>query len=126
MATVTFGTLRLALASDLSTDTGFPLRADGLDHSPAISLTKTLYAGGNWRTSRRKGRQKTTKVTLGYLTDAQVAQLKAWQGELLLARFPDGELYFGDFADPDFNPHPGPVGTPTTLTFTETTYSIAV
>lgn len=119
MSSVAFLTLWLNPAADPSAGMAFSLHE--IDYNPAISLTTKQYAGGNFRVTRQKGKQRVAKVTLNFLTPAQVFALKAWHGELLWLRDPEGEKFAGTFSDPQFNPMPGPAGTPTTFTFVEAT-----
>jgi hypothetical protein len=123
MATVTLGTLVLNLASDLSQ--ALVLSLHSLEHTPSKNVSNRVYAGGNTRAIRTPGRAKQAKVTLNFLTAEQVATLKAWHGELVCFRDPSGEKFYGNFNDPDFNPRPAGVGTPTSFTVNEVTVSEA-
>lgn len=124
MATVDLTRCWLNLASDLSQALDLPLRS--VEHAPQVSVDVRRRAGGNFQAVSQPGRQKQSRATLGFLTDDQVATLNAWHGLVVAVRFPDGEKFYAVYTDPTFNPRPGPVGTPTTVSFTEVTVSEAV
>lgn len=124
MATLALTRLWLNLASDTSQALDLPLR--GVEHAPQVASRTDSYAAGNFRVISRPGRQQQSRVTLGFLTDEQVSVLRDWHGQVVCARFPDGAKFYATYVDPSFNPRPGPVGTPTTLSLTEVTVSEVV
>lgn len=102
MATVTFGQLWIGPAADPAS--ALPFSVHGIEHNPVDSVGTTAFAGGNFRVVRQKGIQKTARVDLKFCTDTQAAQLKAWQGQVLLYRDPTGEKFYGVISNPTFTP----------------------
>jgi hypothetical protein len=124
MASVTFGTLRLNLAADPSQSLALSLHS--IDHTQTPNVTNTVYAGGNIRSSRTPGSPRQSKVVLNFVADDDLTTLQAWQGETVCLRDPKGAKFYGNYVDLDWAPRPGPVGTPTSFTFNEVTFSEAV
>lgn len=102
MPSVSFGTLWLNPASDLTAGMSFPLNS--LERDPLMQVSSRLYAGGNYRMITTPGRQQTAKVTLGFCTDAQTAFLEANQGVLVCFRDPRSGKFFGFYEAPTFTP----------------------
>lgn len=108
MAAVVLGQLWLSPASDLTA--GMPFAVNSIDRAPAVQVASRAYGGAAdpndavYRMIRTPGRQKTSKVTLGFCTDDQSAQLEVWQGLLLCYRDPRGEKFFGFYTDSVFTP----------------------
>jgi len=124
MATLTFGKLWLNPASNLAA--GLALKSQSLEHDPAVFVDVRPYAGGNFRMVTTPGKQRSVKVVANFCTDAQVAQLKTWQGTLLCLRDGRGEKLYGVYTDPTFAPRTMPNSWVVGFTFTEISFSETV
>lgn len=95
MATINLTQIWIHDAADLSSY----ITADVLEVQPSFAIDGEVrtYAGGRRRLITRAGRSRSLPLTLELVAAADVAQLEAWAGQLLMVRAPQGLLMFGSF-----------------------------
>lgn len=126
IAVVYVTNLWLSLAADLTQLQTFPYLSAN-SSAPKIQVSTKLYAGGNYRVVRQRGRQSTQQFTLLCCTAAQRQLIEFdWLGELLVVRDDRGRKYFGVYADPQVTEHPYNDECDITITMQEITKSESV
>lgn len=125
MASVTITTVWLALASDLSQAVGIPVVTQ-VNMQPQ-TLGETRRYGKRIRgITSAGGTQRTVALAFDDCTPALVAQLRAWDGQVLLYRDMTGEKMFGWYLGPQISWHPYDTHASVSLTFSEITVSEVV
>lgn len=119
-------TLWLGLVSDPAQARSFPYLS-AASSQPKVQATARLYAGGNTRMVRRRGRQSGQQFTLLGCDAAQRQLIEFdWLGQLLAVRDDRGRKYFGFYVDPQITEHAYNGDCDISITVTEVTRSEAV
>lgn len=112
----------LTLVSD-PTQSLVLLLAQSVNVTPQTPGEDRMYGAGRYRGVTSGATQRQYAVTADAVTPAEVALLRAWDGQRLCFRDDSGEKCFGWFRSPTVARHAFDSDAAVSFTFTELTYS---